>query len=263
LDRTRNLNATLTAASPLAVVLVGPEQPANVGFAARMLACYGLADFRIVGSPGMAVAEPARKTAKGASQVLESARYFETLPAAIADCGFAFGFTRRTREPAQKIMDLGDAVPLWNGISGQGNLPVTALVFGRESQGLFREETLALSHLVRIPMPDEILSLNLSHAVAIALYAFLGAGMGADVGASAGADSDVGEEVKAIPPPERARDAAALESLLMLLEARGFFRGGKESAQKDYTRILWQRLQPNRQELDFLAGMLKRLAPGT
>ena len=258
-------SAGLNASGSLAVVLVGPEQAANVGFVARTLACYGIADFRIVGSPGIETGEAARKTAKGAPGILTNARHFETLSDAVADCGFAFGFTRRTREPAQRIQDLDEAVALWRATSrshadASSVAPqVTALVFGRESQGLFREETLALSHLVRIPMPDEVLSLNLSHAVAIGLYAFLGAGAGTDgkttdqerTGAAGAEAPDM--------PPTRLENAALLETLMAGLDQKGFFRGGKEAAQRDYVRLLWQRMQPTQRELDFLAGMLKRL----
>jgi tRNA C32,U32 (ribose-2'-O)-methylase TrmJ len=188
------------------------------------------------------------------------------LPSAVSDCGFAFGFTRRTREPAQRIQDLDEAVAMWRtssdamdrapsgGESSQTAPPKTALVFGRESQGLFCEETLVLSHLVRIPMPDELLSLNLSHAVAIGLYAFLGSGnQDPETAPADGAESSEGL-------PTRAENAAFLENLMSGLEQRGFFRGGKEAAQRDYVRILWQRLQPTRREMDFLAGMFKRLS---
>ncbi len=238
--------------SRIAVVLVGPEQASNVGFVARTLACYGIADLRIVGSPGIEGGEAARKTAKGAPSVLASARHFETLASAISDCGFAFGFTRRTREPAQPILDLEEAVAFWH---PQPHDLTTALVFGRESQGLFREETLALSHLVRIPMPDEVLSLNLSHAVAIALYAFNAHSQGdPESNSTADADAKAPDGL-----PSREENGAILRDLLAGLEQRGCFRGGKDAAQREYIRILWQRLQPTRRELDFLAGMLKRL----
>jgi tRNA C32,U32 (ribose-2'-O)-methylase TrmJ len=113
---------------------------------------------------------------------------------------------------------------------------------------LFREETLLLTHLVRIPMPAETLSLNLSHAVAIGLYAFMGEGESPSVQDSAGALAT------------RSEDAATLDLLFARLEAGGFFKGGKQEAQRDYVRLLWQRLRPDRRELDFLAGILKSLA---
>jgi TrmH family RNA methyltransferase len=229
----------------LSVVLVGPELAANVGFTARAMACYGLSDLRIVGSPGIATDGAARKTGAAALDILEKARYFPSLDLAIAECGAAFGFTRRQRDPAQPIEDLAAAARAWRDSSGAHP---SALVFGRESQGLFREESLLLTHLVRIPMPAETLSLNLSHAVAIALYAFVGESLPApSVADPAGL-------------PSRAQDAAALERLLGRLQSTGFFKGGKQEAQREHVRLLWQRLRPDARELDFLAGILKKLS---
>ncbi len=227
----------------LSVILVGPEQAANVGFTARTLACYGLSDLRIVGSPGIAADGAARKTGKAAPTVLDSAAYFASLEAALADRTCAYGFTRRTRDPAQRLDDLAPAAAAWRASADSA----TALVFGRESQGLFREESLLLTHLVRIPMPAETLSLNLSHAVAIGLYAFLGEG--------APAEWDIGGNGLA----SRREDAETLSHLMARLEAAGFFKGGKEEAQREYVRLLWQRLRPDRKEVDFIAGILKSL----
>jgi tRNA/rRNA methyltransferase len=248
----------------LNVVLVGPELAANVGFTARAMACYGLTDLRIVGSPGIATDGAARKTGAAALGILETARYFPALDQAIADCGAAFGFTRRMRDPAQPIGDLSGTAAAWR--TSPGARP-SALVFGRESQGLFREESLLLTHLVRIPMPAETLSLNLSHAVAIALYAFVGEGLpGAPAAPGATAAGAANDDPSAASAglPSRAGDAAALERLIARLESTGFFKGGKQEAQREHVRLLWQRLRPDERELDFLAGLLKKLSgPGT
>jgi TrmH family RNA methyltransferase len=257
-------------ASALCMVLVGPEQAANVGFVARTMACYGLSDLRIVGSPGIAADGAARKTGKAVPEVLDGARYYPSLQAAVADCGAVYGFTRRARDPSQRIDDLEPAARAWR----QGNVPGTsALVFGRESQGLFREETLLLTHLVRIPLQSETLSLNVSHALAIGLYAFLTGDSGiaagseaeggvAAVSGQAGSVGGAGEGVVAAKAgfPTRSETADALDGILAALEGRGFFKGGKQDAQKEYVRLLWQRMNPNKREFDFLAGLLRTLS---
>lgn len=230
----------------LCVVLVGPENAANVGFAARTMACYGLSDLRIVGSPGIAADGAARKTGKAVPEILEGAKYYASLADAIADCALACGFTRRTRDPSQRIEDLDASARAWRERTGSG---IAALVFGRESQGLFREETLLLTQLVRIPLPSETLSLNVSHALAIGLYAFTAAAEAATPGQTP------------VPFPTQGESAQVVNDLLANLDSKGFFKGGKQEAQKEYARLLWQRLQPNRRELDFLAGLLRGLGP--
>jgi TrmH family RNA methyltransferase len=234
----------------LCVVLVGPENAANVGFAARTMACYGLSDLRIVGSPGIAADGAARKTGKAVPETLDGAKYFASLADAIADCTLACGFTRRAREPSQRIEDLDASARAWRERTGSG---IAALVFGRESQGLFREETLLLTHLVRIPLPSETLSLNVSHALAIGLYAFT------TVTATATEATDAREAVNTALFPTQGESAKVIDDLLANLDSKGFFKGGKQEAQREYARLLWQRLQPNRRELDFLAGLLRGL----
>lgn len=265
--------------TPITVILVGPEQAANVGFVARTMACYNLDALRIVGSPGIALDGAARKTGKAALPILEAVGYFASLEEAIADCDLVFGFTRRARVPAQRIEDLSQAAGSWRARSAASR-GRTALVFGRESQGLFREETLLVSHLTRIPTPSDTMSLNVSHALAIALHGFLGGGSHAGEDGprrTAGAEPRLDElpypgespgpagPAQEMPSPAaeglptREEAARTLQWLLGALEKGAFFKGGKEEAQREYVRILWQRLRPDRRELEFLAGMLRNL----
>jgi tRNA C32,U32 (ribose-2'-O)-methylase TrmJ len=165
------------------------------------------------------------------------------------------------------------AARAWRERTGNG---IAALVFGRESQGLFREETLLLTHLVRIPLPSETLSLNVSHALAIGLYAFTTVAAAASApqsgpevsvpepttDAARGMDETVAGKTgpSGEPFPTQGESARVLNDLLANLDSKGFFKGGKQEAQREYARLLWQRLQPNRRELDFLAGLLRGLA---
>lgn len=236
-----------------------------MGFTARCLACYGLSDLRIVGRAGIAASEGTRKTASGGEAVLAGARDFSDLPSALADCHMALAFSRRARDPAQRIVDLPETPSL---LAASEKV---ALVFGCESQGLSHEDTLHCSHVVRIPLVSETLSLNLSHAVAIALASLRGTGGAAAARATASGAAPTGlagpREIPARDPATPAASAAAtlgdseklLAETLSLLARKGAFRPAKAEAQADYLRILWQRLRPTRAELEFLAGVLKKL----
>ena len=256
-------------ANRISIVLVEPEIPANIGFVARTMACYHQTDLRIVGAESLVASlvdsDQAFKTAKGARDLLQSAKFFPSLADAMADCHFTFGFTRRERLPSQKIIELAEAVALvgqaitdneggeakvrQNAETGSkdfrsSQITQVALVFGRESQGLNRDESLLLSHLVRIPMPDETLSLNLSHAVAIALYAFY--------------QTQDRKNLNPVPLQNQTR-LDALEQLIEHLDRQRFYHPEKREAQIEFTKLLWQRLQPNRKELDFILGLFKNL----
>lgn len=244
------------------------------------MACHGLADLRIVGSPGLLFHPDAVRTSSGEEQILHAAREFDSMESALADCAFALAFSRRARDPGQRVLDLPEIIPQFAPFASSepavGPSGRIALVFGCESQGLSRDETFHCSHVVRIPLPGPLLSLNLSHAVAIALYAFFG-------GAPGGADlgKEITEEIKmgaARSNPGRvvAADLASqvttgevlslaesekiLTAVIDRLGERGHFRPAKAEAQVEYLRILWQRLQPTKREVEFLAGLLKKLS---
>lgn len=226
----------------LIVVLSRPEIHENIGSVARCMLAFGLEELRLVGIDPLEEGSRAHATARNGDVLLRQARYFDTLREAVADCRQAFGFTRRVRDESQALLDLRDVV-------GDSLEAVkTALVFGCESKGLSREEVLEMTHLIRMAQPDTAeSSLNLSHAVAIALYALI--------------KPDRPDQHNS---PERATLAESrrvLEQVLEKLDQNGFLaRGKKEAARIEKVRILWQRLQPTRRELDFISGALRVLA---
>ncbi|MFI5345624.1 MAG: RNA methyltransferase [Elusimicrobiota bacterium] len=142
------------------VVLVGPENPRNVGFAARAMLCFGAADLTIVGVPWKTPPAEARKTGVAAPDILDRARVVPTLADALRGCDAAVAFSRRPSVLRQTGFVLPAAPPLTGRV---------ALVFGRESNGLTREESALCPYLARIPCREGV-SLNLGQAVAVALF---------------------------------------------------------------------------------------------
>ena len=145
------------------VVLVGPENPLNVGFVARALRCFEVAELTLV-TEWTEVPAEARVTGVAAPEVLDAARLVPNLAAALEGCATAVAFSRRPLNLEQRDFDL--PAPPAELASGQGRV---ALVFGRESNGLTREEAGLCPWLCRIPSTPGI-SLNLGQAVALALY---------------------------------------------------------------------------------------------
>ena len=144
------------------VVLVGPENPLNIGFVARAMRCFGVEELVIAASAWTEMPDGARKTGVSAPEVLDRARFTATLEEALAGCDTAAAFSRRPSTLRQRKLDLpgGEAA-----LRGAG---LTALVFGRESNGLTRQESALCPFAVRIPC-REGLSLNLGQAAAVAL----------------------------------------------------------------------------------------------
>ncbi|MDE2143092.1 MAG: RNA methyltransferase [Elusimicrobia bacterium] len=147
-------------ASSFRVVLVGPENPRNVGFTARAMLCFGVSDLAIVGVPWTSPPAEARKTGAAALDILDRARVAPSLRDALRGCDTAVAFSRRPTVLRQTEFSL----PAAPALPGR-----TALVFGRESNGLTREESALCPYLARIPCAEG-LSLNLGQAAAIALF---------------------------------------------------------------------------------------------
>ncbi len=145
------------------VVLVGPENPRNVGFVARAMRAFGAPELVATGVTWKTPPAEARKTGVAALDLLDRARVVPTLADALRGCATAVAFSRRPTVLRQEEFSL-PAAPA--ALDGPG--PV-ALVFGRESNGLTREESSLCPYLARIPCRDGV-SLNLGQAVAVALF---------------------------------------------------------------------------------------------
>ena len=153
----------------LDVVLVRPKEDGNVGAVARLARNFG-ADRLLFVAPRALVGTEAKRRAMGGLAILKAAKRHPTLAKAVAGADLVVGTTdmstgrssaylRRSISPER----LGELL-----------LPVTgriAVVFGPEDNGLGRTELAQCDLLVHVPARREFPTLNLSHAVAIVLYA--------------------------------------------------------------------------------------------
>ena len=93
------------AAKPApAIVLVRPQLGENIGKAARAMLNFGLTDMRLVAPRDGWPNPSAGPAASGADVVLERARVFETVQAAIADCSTIYASTVRRRDLVMPVL---------------------------------------------------------------------------------------------------------------------------------------------------------------
>lgn len=150
----------------MVVVLVGPENPGNIGFVTRALANFGVHELRIVGEDHRQD-QFAQMLSVHAHEILDNAGVFESLDAALVDIDLAWAATARTggnHSVTRALVPLSE-LPDPNAIDGR-----IALVFGRESTGLFNDEIALCDLVFTIPASKEYPSFNLSHAVSIVLF---------------------------------------------------------------------------------------------
>lgn len=150
----------------LVVVLVDPENPGNVGFVTRALANFGVQELRVVGED-IREDQYAQMFSVRAHHILDNAQFYEELDSALEDIDAAWAATART---GRNHSVTRAAVPITE-LPDPNSIPAkVALVFGRESTGLFNDEVELCDLAFTIPASKEYPSLNLSHAVSITLY---------------------------------------------------------------------------------------------
>jgi len=149
----------------LRVVLLRPQHPGNIGAAARAMKTMGLADLALV-APRKFPHAQADAMAADAKDLLDAARVFDDLDAAVADCGRVAGASARLRSlPHNTSTPREWAARTASEVAGR-----VALVFGPERIGLTNEEMHRCDELVTIPANPDYSALNVAAAVQVFAY---------------------------------------------------------------------------------------------
>ena len=150
----------------IAIVLVHPKFPENVGAAARTIFNMGLSQLIVVGHRKLDSSVMAKMATHKAAHIIDAMEIFSTLEQAVAPFSFIVGTTARRgrqrgteRSPRQIVTELAPLLP---------NNRV-AFLFGPENCGLTNEE-LKYCHATSAIPTDGFSSLNLAQAVAIHCY---------------------------------------------------------------------------------------------
>ena len=138
---------------------------------ARVIRNTGLQGLDLV-TPGDWRTVECWRSAWGAHDVLEAARVFDSVDAAVAEATLVAGLSGR-REQGVPVTDVRELAAEVAGLSDEDRV---ALVFGSEASGLAVEELSRCGRRVRIPSHADQPSLNLSHAVMVTAYEVFRAG---------------------------------------------------------------------------------------
>ena len=153
--------------SALRVVLCEVGQAGNLGAVARVMKNMGLSDLALVAPRVKKTEEEARVRAVHADDLLDSAREFDNLAAALEDCTSAYAFSARPRY--SQIKDASVFETFQSIAEMPPSCTRVALVFGNEQSGLRNDQVALCSGLCYIPTA-RYAALNLSQAVCIATY---------------------------------------------------------------------------------------------
>lgn len=233
----------------LAVILVRPRYPENVGAAARACLNMGCPKLRLVSPEEPDLARALPMATSHARHILEQAEVFPDLGAALADLDAAFGATARLggwrqAVSAPRTLAADVAARLSRGQR-------LGLVFGSEDRGLENAETMLLDGLCSIPTAVEGASLNLAQAVMVLLHECFQARRAARGPGDA-------------PAPRRAsvgmqEREALVQAMRQALLAIDFLKDQNTDYFLLPARRALSRLAPSRAEYDMLMGVCRQI----
>jgi tRNA/rRNA methyltransferase len=238
----------VTAPAP-AIVLVRPQLGENIGKAARAMLNFGLTDLRLVAPRDGWPNPSAGPAASGADLVLERARVFGTLAAAVADCAHVYATTVRKRGLVIPIIS-----PEAAGREIHANDGPSAILFGAERAGLETDEVALAGKIVTVPVNPDFRSLNLAQAVILIAYEW---------------SKHVALAVPTEGEPEEPRASQAhleglIEQLYAALEDAHYFHPpDRTPATKNTLRTILTKAGWSAREIQALRGVIRTLvAPG-
>ena len=246
-DKTK---AAVQIAGP-AIVLVEPQLGENIGMAARAMGNFGLTDLRLVkprdGWPSL----PAQRAAAGADHIIEAVKLFPTLEAAVADCTLTFATTARAHFQAKPVLAPDAAAQeMHREIAAAGKV---AIIFGRERYGLENQEIAVADRIVTFPVNPAFASLNLAQAVLLMGYEWFKQAAGELPFETNLRSERAGQE----------QMQNFFDGLVRELDRVEFLRPQeKRETMLVNLRNIFARMEPTRQDLQTLSGVVAALAEG-
>ena len=226
----------------LRVVLVDARNPLNIGAAARAMSNFGFLHLRVVNPYDVAFQNA--RSAVGAAALLASARKFETVAEAVADCSLVVGTTAvGHRDLQHSLQRLEPGARLIRRHLATGRC---ALLFGSEKFGLSNQDMSHCHWLMHIPTREEHFSMNLGQAVAVCLYE-LKRNSRARINAEKGS------------PASSAEVERIHETLLTALRASSYPKLNSSDSFEGAVRRLVRRLRLKTGDAEFLLGMLRQI----
>jgi tRNA/rRNA methyltransferase len=240
-----------------AVILVRPQLAVNIGMCARAMANFGLDDLRLVNPrEGWPRSDEYRKVAysaaAGATGLLDAARVFSTVEAAVADLHYVYASTARERGQMKGVLSPSVAMSAVASAEGERR----GVLFGPERTGLNNDEVAIADSIITFPSSPAYASLNLSQAVLLCGYEWFKAAHG---------DAPPPSTIPRAASPRAQREMllAFFDYLEAKLDENGFFRPAtKKPGMRRNLRNIFHRMELTQQDVRTLWGAVVRLAEG-
>jgi tRNA/rRNA methyltransferase len=240
-----------------AVILVRPQLAVNIGMCARAMANFGLTDLRLVnpreGWPRTDdYRDVAYSAAAGATGLLDRARVYESVEAAVGDLNAVYATTARERGQMKAVLSPSLAMSATAAAPSEKR----GVLFGPERTGLDNDEVALAGAIITFPSDPAYASFNLAQAVLLCAYEWFKAAHG-----DAPPPPAVARAVS--PPAKRDMLFAFFEYIEAKLDENGFFRPAtKKPGMRRNLRNIFHRMELSQQDVRTLWGAAVRLSEG-
>ncbi|CAH1667525.1 MAG: RNA methyltransferase [Chelatococcus sp.] len=234
-----------------AIILVAPQLGENIGMAARAMANFGLSDLRLVAPRDAFPNAQAEAAAAGAVHVINAARVYPDVEAAIADLHYVLATTARERGQMKRILGADEAMAdvAQRDANGEG----TGILFGRERSGLDNDAIALADAVVTFPVNPAFASLNLAQAVLLIGYEWM----------KVNGASLLFSTPERSPPPTREGVLSFFDYFEGELDRCGFFvPADKKPVMIRNMRNIFHRMGMTEQDLRTLRGAVVSLVKG-
>ncbi len=232
------------------IILVRPQLGENIGASARAMLNCGLTNMVLVEPRDPWPNEKAVKTSSGATEVLDGARLFDGIGAAVGSLNRVYAATARPRDNIHRVVTPRRAAEEMRRAMAAGEQ--VGILFGPERAGLTNDDLLHADTLISVPLNPQYASLNLAQAVLIVGYEWF----------QAGASSEPETlRMHATRPANKEELGYFLDRLERELDAAGFFHvEDMRPTMVRNLRTVFQRAQLTEQEVRTLHGVVSALA---
>ena len=226
------------------IVLVRPQLGQNIGKAARAMLNFGLTEMRLVAPRDGWPNPDAGPSASGADTVLEQAKVFDTVQAAVADCSAVFASTVRRRDLIMPVVGPEEMARTIATAPGR-----SAILFGPERSGLETEDVALAGAIVTVPINPDFGSLNLAQAVILLAYEW---------SKHAALAQPPAKELE--PEAPRAELEGLMEQLEKALETKGYFHPpSRTQSTKNTIRTIMTKTGWSSREVKAVRGIFRAL----
>jgi tRNA/rRNA methyltransferase len=246
-----------------AIILVRPQLGENIGFAARAMANFGLQDLRLVAPRDGWPNDKARAAAAVAAPVIDGAKVYNSVEAAIGGLNFVLATTARPREMVKPVLSPETAAAALRDRALAAER--TGVLFGPERSGLDNDAIALADAILTAPVDPDFASLSLPQAVLLFAYEWLKGQKPDSLGRITTFDGPAIEGLSApeTRPATRAELFGLFEHLEAALDHAGFLRPAeKRPSIVRSIRNMFHRMGATEQDVRTWRGIVSALTRG-